>query len=100
MKRVCKSCQSEAELGPPSLDLGFRAILMKDSAATFRPHVYAVFSESPYVIISVLSISDEKASMPKFGRKTDTQNWCGWEGEESPQQGGQTMETVSFESQE
>lgn len=73
---------------------------MKDPAATFRSHVYAVFSESPYVIISVLSISDEKASMVKFGRKTDTQNWCRWEGEESPQQGRQTMEIVSFESQE
>lgn len=100
MKRVCKSCQLEAELGPPSLGLGYRAILMNDPDATFRPYICAVFSESPYVIISVLSISDQKAFMLKFGRKNDSQNWCGWEGEECPQQGGQTMEIVGFESQE
>ena len=37
MKSAWRSCLSEAELGPPSLDLGFSVTVMKNPAATFRP---------------------------------------------------------------
>lgn len=84
----------EAELGP-SLDPGLSETVMKEPAATFRL-MSALPSERVHGLQAVSRpFLIRRASFSSLGEKL-TPNWCGWEGEDCPRQGGQTVETVGL----